>query len=356
MGKFIYKKRSKEVSKKREDQRGYVDRDSMVKIENINFFKPKNTEGGKKNKIRYLPPTWGDGSEHYGFDVFVHYEVGQDKSTYLCPNKMLGKYCPICEERTRAVAENADKDTLWKLKPTKRVAVWIIDRNDESAGPKLWLMPWTFDRDLVVQSEDDDTGEYYSIDDPDEGYDVTFEKKGEKKDTTYIGIKLSKNSSPLSEDDDKVEEWLSFIVENKLPDIFKYYSGEYIEKVFNGEPTYNKEGGVEDDEGAFSKYKEVESEEEENTDVESDGESEEETEEGEVEYTYKGLSNMDMDDLGELAVELEVLTKKEVKKMDKEEIVSEICEALGIEKEEIKEPVAPPKKSLSEKLREKKNK
>lgn len=179
------------------------------------------------NVVRILPPTWDD-AEHYGHDIYVHYEIGPDKGTYLCLNKMKGEKCPICEERKRAQNEG-DEDYAKKLEPKKRVLVYVIDRNKEKEGIKVWAMPWTLDRDIVKVSVDKRTGEVLPIDHPDDGYDVMFERTGKGPRTEYVGVSIDRKSSPL--DNDKA---LDFAQEHPLPTLLKFYPYDHIASVFDG--------------------------------------------------------------------------------------------------------------------------
>lgn len=179
------------------------------------------------NVVRILPPTWDD-AEHYGHDIYVHYEIGPDKGTYLCLNKMKGEKCPICEERKRAQNEG-DEEYAKKLEPKKRVLVYVIDRNKEKEGIKVWAMPWTLDRDIVKVSVDKRTGEVLPIDHPDDGYDVMFERTGKGPRTEYVGVSIDRKSSPL--DNDKA---LDFAQEHPLPSLLKFYPYDHIASVFGG--------------------------------------------------------------------------------------------------------------------------
>src|SRR6188474_3791960 len=64
----------------------------------VKSFRP----GEGKHRIRILPRTWADedGPRHWGYEIFVHFNVGPDNSAYLCLSKMKGEDCPICNERT----------------------------------------------------------------------------------------------------------------------------------------------------------------------------------------------------------------------------------------------------------------
>lgn len=220
-GGYTYQRRDSEAAKKRAESGG-KDFDTFVDS-SVNFFKAHDGI----NTVRFLPPTWDD-AQHYGVDIHVHYGVGADRQTYLCLNKMKGEKCPICEERAEAVRQGDDayaKD----LAPTRRVLVYLIDRDNEKDGVLAWAMPQNLDRDVVKVSTDRRSGEVLPIDHPDDGYDVIFEKKGAKMRTEYLGVQVDRRDSPLGKD-----AWLEYAQDKPLPSILQYYSYEHIKGVFTG--------------------------------------------------------------------------------------------------------------------------
>lgn len=222
--KFKYKERSSESVEKR--AKGNGDRDYFLK-DQFDTFTPHDGD----NVIRILPPTWED-AEHFGFDTHVHYSIGADKGTFLSLQKMKREPCPIYEEMLQAQADG-DEDYAKSLRSNHRVLVWLIDREKEEDGPKLWAMPFGLDKDIALRCKDKRTGEILNIDHPEEGYDVEFTKTGSGIKTKYEGLQISRRSCPLSDDDDKFDEWLEFIEENPLPSVLNYHDYDYIKKVFS---------------------------------------------------------------------------------------------------------------------------
>lgn len=206
---FEYKPRDADAIQRRASAGG--NREGFL-ADGVKTYTPK--EG--QHTVRILPPTW-DGADHYGYDVWAHYNVGPDGGAYLCLQKMQNEHCPICADRARAIKEG-DEELEMALKPRQRVGCWVIDRDNERDGPMLWLLPWTLDREIVQQSQDKKTREYYNLDSPEEGYDVSFERQGKGQTTKYIGVQLDRRSSALSDDDETVAEWLDFIQKNPVPD------------------------------------------------------------------------------------------------------------------------------------------
>jgi hypothetical protein len=231
--KFEYRKPTAEDVKKRAEQRGGNEFDSIFKP-SAKIFKVNDGN----NLIRIVPPTWPE-PKHFGYDIFVHYGVGPDGQTYLCPKEMLGEPCPVCEERAHAV-KDGDDDYAKELKVSKRVVYYIIDRDVEKEGVQIWAAPWTVDRDLNTLIVDKRSGEVLAIDDPENGYDIEFTKTGAKLTTKYIGLQIARRESDLGKD-----SWLQFAIDNPIPDQLAYFSYDHIAKVFGGK-TSKKDEDVDD--------------------------------------------------------------------------------------------------------------
>lgn len=224
-GGFKYKIRSKEQVRKRAEQKG-GSFDSYLR-DGLNAFTAKEGD----HRVRVLPPTW-DEADHYGYDLWCHYNVGMDKQSYLCLEKHGRGECPVCAERRRA--EKDDPDYAKALAPSRRVLVWIINRDDEASGPLLYGMPWTLDRDIAAVCIDKRTGEHLLIDHPTKGFDIDFQRTGSQLQTKYIGIKVARTSTPIHPDQKKMKEWLDFVTENPVPDCLRFYESEYIQRIFEG--------------------------------------------------------------------------------------------------------------------------
>lgn len=183
--------------------------------------------------IRILPATWED-AKSYVYDVFIHYNVGADKGRFLCPRKMWGEECPVCKEYERAKRAN-DEDYAKQLKATARAAVYAVIRGEEEKnGPQLFPMPVSLDQDIAGRSKDKKTGAVLYIDDPDEGFDVAFERKTGKQGTRYGSVELDRSPSPVIDNPKKQAKWLQFIADHPIPDILVRRDAKYIEKVFAG--------------------------------------------------------------------------------------------------------------------------
>jgi hypothetical protein len=224
---FRYQERSKEDVRERANMRG-------GNFDNI--FKPqyklyKIKDG--KNVIRILPPTW-EKAKHYGFDIFVNYNIGADKQSYLSISKMKNKPDPLAEARQQAEREG-EEELAKALRPTQRILMWVIDRSDEAEGPLLWGAPFTVDKAFANLAFDEDTKEVILIDDPENGCDVRFYKEGTGMTTKYDASKMKLlTAGPLCEDEKLQQDWLEYITENPIPDCLQYYDYEHIAGVYDG--------------------------------------------------------------------------------------------------------------------------
>ena len=270
-GRFAYKARSKEQVKKRADQKG-GDFDSLLKRDIPNFT-PKEGD----YTLRILPPTWED-ADHYGYDVYVNYGIGPDDQAYLSLSKMYHERDPIDEERRKAEA-SGNNEYSKELTPTKRVAIWVIDRDKEEEGPKLWTMPWTVDRDVTNLCIDKRSGEVLQIDHPEEGFDVEFTRTGTGLRTKYIGLQIARRPSPLSDDENQMEEWLNFVLDHPIPDCFEKYDYDHIAEVFHGSKAPSVDAD-EDDEDDEVETEVIDDDEEEEDEIDEEDEDEDEDEEG----------------------------------------------------------------------------
>lgn len=235
-GKFRYRERDSDTTRKRAEQSGR-DFHSIVR-DGIKVFRPK--EGS--HKVRVLPPTWDD-ADHFGHDLWLYYGIGPDDATVLCPSKMLNEADPIAEEERRA-RKDGDETYAKSLTPRRRVGMWIIDRKQESEGPMFWSAPWTFDRDLSAQALDDEDGRVLPIDHPDEGYDVSFRIEGKGIGTKYLGVSIARRESELGRHGD---DWLEYIQENPIPDVLNFMEYDALADMFAAAPRRDKDDDDDDD-------------------------------------------------------------------------------------------------------------
>jgi hypothetical protein len=201
-----------------------------ILVDGIPTFKPKDG----RNQIRIMPPSW-EGADHFAHDLWIHYvEIGGSRNQYLCHKNMGHEkgYDPIDEEQQKAEA-SGDKDYASQLKAKFRLAVYVIDRDNENEGPKLWLMPKTVNDQIVDQAVDDISGEILQVHDVEDGYDIVVTKRGSGLNTDYQS-KIARSSSVLCNDSSRAEDWIDFIIENPIPECLEFKSYEHIHNTFHG--------------------------------------------------------------------------------------------------------------------------
>jgi hypothetical protein len=199
------------------------------------------------NAVRILPRTWepeeasekfpklaenGLIDKYFSFTIFVHNNIGTDNATYLCPEKMMGEHCSVCDEYRRLKADGLS-DEAYQISAQKRHLYWIIDRGESNIGPKIWSVSTKIDKEIASRCKTR-SGKTMAITNPLNGYDVLFRREGQKLNTTYLGWDIDRDPSPLSEDEDVASEWLTTAQENPLPDVLNFYSDDYVAGVLAG--------------------------------------------------------------------------------------------------------------------------
>ena len=209
---------------------------NVIKDE-FNTFGPKDGE----NTIRICPPTWDfsvHGNEHYGYDIWVHFNVGPEGGTVLCLSRMKHQACPICE--AQAKYETIGREDAKDFKPKRRVGIWLIDRKAEKPedNPAIWTMGWTVDRDISLVCKDRETGQLYMIDHPTSGYDVYFNKTGKGDQTKYTGYAIGRRETIVE------QKHLDFIAANPIPSTLIWRDYKEIQDLFEGEAPPKAEEGL----------------------------------------------------------------------------------------------------------------
>jgi len=274
---FAYKATSPERLKRQAEQTG--SRFDGILKNGVELFKFKPGD----NTFRILPPTW-DNAEYYGLEVFVHPFVGANNGTYLCLAHMKKQKCPICDAAKDA-RDVGDKEEAAELSAKQRYLFWVLDRDDEGTGPKIADLSWSMDQAVAALCTHKRSGKVIAIDHPDDGRDVTIQKRGQGINTKYFGHRIDSDPSPISDDEDQQDSILEEIRENPLPDILHYYTADYLKGVISGtvseddeneeeeddEPKKKKKGGkVKDEPKKKKKSRDEDEDEDEDPDEEDD--------------------------------------------------------------------------------------
>ncbi len=219
---FKYVPPTVEQITKRINSGGATGYDNFLKADFETFTPAKGD-----NWIRILPPTW-ENPEHWAIFIFAHYGLGPDRGSALCLEKMGKGPCPVCEYRKKMVGK-IDDDELKELKWRAQSLAWILDRDNENEGPKLWAMSvGKCDEPITKLAIDRESGELVDFRHPYDGYDVYFTRTGEGLKTQYSGFTLARRMSSVK------DKWLDFIADHPLPDTLLWRSYEEVQALFEG--------------------------------------------------------------------------------------------------------------------------
>lgn len=212
------------------------------------YFKPginiyKNKVG--ENCVRICPPTFKD-HEHFGLEIWVHGWVGPDKASFLCPKKMKGKKCCVCDSAAEAL-DAGEKEEGDDLKPKQKVIYWVIDRDGDSDDPEVWPVSWTMDKDISGRCEKR-SGKILELDNPWNGHDVTFRRTGQGLKTRYTGIDVDSEKTPLADTKKGIQRLLDFLQEHPLDEILKYHTNDQMQAALEGGAA-EKDEDLDEDEG-----------------------------------------------------------------------------------------------------------
>lgn len=224
---FRYQERSvDQVRRQAERQTGRFD--SPVK-KDFDIWRPS----GGENNIRILPATW-ENAEHYAFKVWMHKFIGSDGSSYLCPRKMLGKPCAICDAE-RDARDAGENDEAKDLTAQPQWVCWMLDRGgDNQERPMLYFMSDVMDKDIVSLTYNSRRGDALKVDHPEVGRDLTIRRTGQGLKTRYGGFRFDPDATPVLDDATAMNEVLDFIEENPIPSVLNYYDNAYLENVISG--------------------------------------------------------------------------------------------------------------------------
>lgn len=211
----------------------------------VAFFKPVEGEVNRFDIVPYITKSGKHplvktgylsvGDPDYSLEYWVHQAIGPSKRPVVCPKRMYGELCPICEAGNRFKDDGDDQSakacwpklrTIYNVK-TKDGKMQVFDVSDFLFGKK-------FKAAQAVENDEDIT---FLAADVESGKTVKFQAVHVKKDgmefTEYEGIGFSDRKKPITDED--VENAISF------DDCLIVYSYDEIETIFEG-------GSVSDDE------------------------------------------------------------------------------------------------------------
>lgn len=154
-------------------------------------FKPQDGD----NCIRIVPPLADDPlGDQWGFNIWVHFINGY----YICPRTIDKKAaCVVCLGASEMRRE--DPELAKEMTGMCRTLVWILDCNRVPEGElKIWPAPVTLINSFLKLAKNRRTGEVISIEGPETGRAIFFEKTGTRLQTRYDSIQLDDHPFPLN--------------------------------------------------------------------------------------------------------------------------------------------------------------
>jgi len=146
------------------------------------------------NCVRLVPPLGDEPlGDQWGFNIWVHFLNGY----HICPRTFdKNASCAICTAASQMRRE--DPDLAKKMSGSPRTLLWILDCNRVAQGElKLWPAPVTLINSFLKLAKNRRTGALISIEGPDEGRAIFFEKTGSRLQTRYDSISLDDAPFPL---------------------------------------------------------------------------------------------------------------------------------------------------------------
>lgn len=173
----------------------------------VKFFKPK----AGPHSLDIIPYEAGpfdpdndvnEGDLTYVLTLWVHFNVGPQKDSYVCTAKSFNMPCAVCDfikEKQRAEADAETVKLLKAIKAKQRAIYYVVvydTPEEEKKGLQIWNAPhWKMQRILnelskMPERQGVKVGGHISFTDPDVGKTVCFKIVGEQESTDYIGHRL----------------------------------------------------------------------------------------------------------------------------------------------------------------------
>ena len=189
-------------------------------------FRPRDGE----NFIRIVPPLEDDPlAGAWGVDLITHYIEGH--GWLLSPKSLDASEHDPVDDLIRELRK-IDPELEDMVKTSRKTVMHVLDFNaDERVGVlKLWGAPPTLVDDFVKAAKDKRSGRTHSLEDPDNGLPLSFDKTGTSLQTRYSAVQLERDPFPLPDwvlDD--VEYFEDVLVVEEPDDMAKI-----IDKILDG--------------------------------------------------------------------------------------------------------------------------
>lgn len=210
-----------------------------------NYFSTYLPEGINEDtkRIRILPPEEGSSTP---FTVMWGHkaQVDGEYKTFPCLEKEEDSDCPFCEARQALLAtgKESDKELAKKYSARMMYVVKIIDRSKEGEGVKFWRFNHDYRKTGTM---DKIMGAIKAVQ-----HDITHTETGrdlliniardQNKKPVVQSISYPLESTPLSTDAERAEEWASD--SRTWRDVYSVRTYDYLRIVVKGEiPVWDKE-------------------------------------------------------------------------------------------------------------------
>jgi len=184
-------------------------------------FRPRDGD----NYIRIVPPLEDDElAGAWGVDVITHYIEGH--GWLLSPKSIDSTDHDPVDDLIRELRK-IDPELEDMVKTSRKTVMHILDFNaDERDGVlKLWGAPPTLVDDFVKAAKDKRSGRTHSLEDPDNGLPLSFDKTGTGLQTRYSAVQLERDPFPL---DDQVVDEIEY-----FGDVLKVESPDDMRKIID---------------------------------------------------------------------------------------------------------------------------
>lgn len=205
----------------------------------FNTYIPDNVKSGTKT-IRILPTETGSPFvEMYGHKVMVEGEW----KTFPCLKHEKNEACPFCEARQELLAtgKESDKELAKKYNARLMYVVKVIDRDNEEDGVKFWRFNHDYSKGGVYDKlYAMITALKKDVTHVETGRDIVITISRNQNNVPIVSGIQALDSSPLSEDETKLNEWVGDT--RTWEDVYSVRTYDYLEIIVRGyTPVWDKE-------------------------------------------------------------------------------------------------------------------
>lgn len=197
-------------------------------------------------RIRILPTK--DGSTPFKEGWFHEIQVDGKWVKYYDPGSNDNEYSPLTNvyETLMETGKKADEELAKQYKARKFYIVKVIDRDNESDGPKFWRFKHNYKKEGILDKIIPIWKAKGNLTDPETGRDLLIQlgkaKTPKGKEYTVIQSIMYEDAGPLHTDKELMEQWMADELEWK--DVYSKKPKEFLEAIARGEtPKWDSASG-----------------------------------------------------------------------------------------------------------------